>query len=185
MLYVIKKTIIYWSLLILIGCNGYDQYKADKYFSKDQKDSLLVKTLPYIAKLPYGATWETRNEDKFHAHYVKILPFFSLQNCYKTKDSVYYYLIWKQAPSIEAKEKIAIGGSFKLDANKKMIAFDEVFHTPKMTVEKLTEIGNKLFDELVTTGNVEKYAASPEIIEFPNQQFIYEKSTNKWVARNR
>ena len=165
-------------ILIIVGCDRSANYKVDNYYTKAESDSVLLQMMPYIADLPSGANDSTKFTQKFRERYKLVMKNnYTMENYFINEDSVHYYLVWEMAPSIE---KIAIGGSFRLDENKNIYDFEEIFYTPKMLPEKLRPLGDELFGHLASTGNVDPYLGDYSKIEFPSHTVCYDKELHKW-----
>ncbi len=178
-----KKIIVLFSfsLLAFISCNRSDKYELKAYLSDKEKDSVLVALVPYFAEIPYEVKSETENDAIKKINYERVFFNWSLEKYYKAEDSMYYFMIWEIAPSIQAKEKIAIGGRYQLDKQKKVINFEEIFNTPKMLPEALKEKTSVLFEEMISKkGDMSKYIGNAEMIEFPDAHVCYDKKVGKW-----
>lgn len=176
-------SIIFLLLWIIVGCDKSENYKVDNYFNEAESDSMLLKMMPYIADLPSGANDSTKFTQKFQEKYRLVMENnYTMEKYFINKDSVHYYLVWEMAPSIGAKQKIAIGGSFRLDKNKNIYDFEEIFYTPKMLPEKLRPLGDELFSRLASTGNVDPYLGDYSKVEFPSHTVCYDKEHHKWIV---
>ena len=183
-----RRLAIVLLMLVLMSCNKMTKYKVENYFTDDQVDTFMVrKLMPYVAELPPTATDSLRFDEKFRAHFIRNLQYFPLKRYFITKDSLYYYLAWKQAPSIAGKESIAIGGSFKLDKNGSIYDFLEFFNTYKMPAHELEKKGDELFTEMVEKGSVDRYIGNNDYIEFPNadQTVYYDKRSIRWKLKSK
>jgi len=179
-----KLTNLILGFLLLAACTAEKDYNVDAKFSSKVKDSITVDIEQYISERPYGVLWETRFDPANRPLYIDILPFFTLKKYYVAEDSTHYYLIWKKAPSISGKQRIAIGGSYKVDAQKRKYNFIESFVTPKMDPEPLEENGSLLFEEMVVKkGDLSKYIGDKKLIDFPDQYVTYNKEKNTWDVK--
>jgi hypothetical protein len=180
----ISKWLVIFSLIFfcfIAGCDNSEKYNIDKYYSAADRDTLLTNILPYITKLDDGVNYGNRFNPE-NKNYFKQQQFrykFSFEQYALTEDSIHYFLIWKVAPSLYQK-KIAIGGRFKKDSNGKIYAFEELFNTWKMKTEELKEKSFPVFAYMVKNGNVDKYISDRELIEFPDDKCVYDKSQSRW-----
>lgn len=144
------------------------------------RDSVMLQLMPYLAEMPKYATYQTRFDERFKPYYRKVMPvFFQWNKLYKAEDGYYYYLLYKKSNSLYEK-KIAVGGKFKLDAQHHITDFEDVFNTPKMKLDELAEKSSLLFEEMIQTGGLGKYALNAEYVEFPDQRCFFDKKLKYW-----
>lgn len=183
------KKYIYLILIIfsILSCTNKSD-ETSKYFSKSERDTLLTNIITYVyVKAPYASN-TTRFEPQFRSYYVKSLPKFSIQNYFITPDSTHYFFLTRPVGN-SPKYRRGVLGKFKL--KKTAVAsgslmptdFEEIINTPHLEEKVAIERGKFLFQELVKTGNLNKYLAMKHYIEWPDERLMYDKKINEWVGR--
>jgi hypothetical protein len=172
--------------VVLLACSKQDEYNPNLYFSKSLQDSILKQSTRYSAKLPAQATHETKFNSEFNGYYNKAFQEYDFRRCYPIpNDSGYYFLMTRKARSIwPARE--AIGGKLKVDANTRLIGYEEVFRTWKMTEDTLNIRAFELFDLMLTGKDLEPYRSKHKgdrYIEFPDDRFYFDKEKKRWSDR--
>ncbi len=180
-LYIVVLTVM------LMSCSKTSKYEVENYFSTNNPvDSFMIKKLmPYVMELPPADYDTNRFDRRFEAHFIRNLPLLPLKRYFIDKDSTHYYLVWKQAASIEGKQSIAIGGRFKLDKAGRISEFLETFNSYKMFPEELEKRGDDLFIEMVERGSIDKYIGNPDYVEFPDKEgkVYYDIKSSKWKLK--
>jgi len=182
-----NATIIF--LLILTGitaCNPFakkqrdsmQQYRIENYFSTDQKDTLLADMVTFIGVKPKTATTQTRFESEFRPYYVAYSRQFQIIYFYVNNEADHYYYLIRPARSLAGTTR-GVGGRFRLE-NEKITDFEEVFNTPVFDEDKLFEIGETLFLEMIETGDVNRYLGNKLFIEWPDDRLRYHKGLHEW-----
>ncbi len=178
------KKYIYLILIIfsILSCTSKSD-KTSKYFSKSERDTLLTNIITYVyVKAPYASN-ATRFEPQFREYYVKSLPKFSIQDYRITNDSTHYFFLIRPVGN-STKYRRGVLGKFKLKKNSLMpIDFEEIINTPHLEEKIVLERGKFLFQELVKTGNLNKYLAMKHYIEWPDERLVYDKKINEWVGK--
>ncbi len=171
-------------ILLLFSCSTKeeDKYAVENYIKKEDLSKNLEPIFPYISKLENGVNSSNRFADSNKVYFLEKNEGhkFSFEHYFITKDSVHYFLIWKVAPSLYEK-KIAIGGRYKKDKDGNIVAFEEIFNTPKMKMDELKEKSFMLFDYMVENGNIEKFYGNYDLVEFPDGKCVYDKANSKWI----
>lgn len=182
-----KKIIILFSALLvgLTACNSEKEVDLSpaQYWSVEQQDSVMLRILPYLAKLPRKATHETKFEPQFQEYYNGLLPEFKFRALSPTNDGAFYFLMDRPAPSLYAK-RIAVAGKVKVDLDTYNIEeYEEVFWTFKLKEPVLTERSMFLFRELLAGNALDAYLpmnSEEEYIEFPDLHNVYNAEARKW-----
>ena len=159
--------------------------KTSKYFSKSERDTLLTNIITFIyVKAPY-ANNTNRFEPQFRKYYTQSLPKFSIQDYRITADSTHYFFLIRPVGN-NTKYRRGVLGRFKLKKGSLMPTdFEEIINTPHLEEAIVKERGAFLFQELVKSGNLNKYLAMKHYIEWPDSTLVYNKSINEWVNPNR
>jgi hypothetical protein len=77
----------------------------------------------------------------------------------------------------------ALGGKIKLDSQKKILQYEEVFRTWKMAEDSLNSRAFELFDLMVAGKDLTPYRSKykgDRYIEFPDDRFYFDKQTSRW-----
>ena len=167
---------------MLAACSGKDKYSADDYFSPSERDTLLADMITYIYAMPQYASTETRFGKEFRAYYVENLKQFRFEKYYQAPEGIHYFYLIRPARSAEGSLR-GVGGKFRLDANKKITSFEEIFNTPASDLKTLQERGERLFNEMIRKGNVDDYLRNPDYIEWPGKTTYYDTTTHEWKLK--
>jgi hypothetical protein len=167
---------------LALGCSNGGENSVDKYFSPGERDTLLADIVTYIYILPKHATVETRFDNRFRSYYVESAKKFHFENYFIAEDSTHYFYLIRPARSSKGTNR-GVGGKLRLDENKNIVEFKEVFNTPPAGIDVLQERGERLFKELVRKGNVNDYLHHPDYIEWPDKMTFYDTLTHQWVLR--
>jgi hypothetical protein len=175
-----RLTLFIFLTVILFSCKH--KYDVNKYYSSSDRDTLLTAIITYVYIHPQYATWETRFDQQYRKYYISQLPKFRFEKYFIDKNNTHYYYIIRPARSVQGNLR-GVGGSFKLDANGKIISFKEIFNTPAGDLNELRTKGEELFNWMVKTGNVNDYVKNPDFIEWPNPQSYYDTIRHEWLIK--
>jgi len=154
------------------------QYRIEKYFSADQTDTLLTDMVTFIGVKPRTATNQTRFEPEFRPYYIQYSSQFKMVFLFVNEEGDHYYYLIRPARSTMGNTR-GVGGRFRFE-NEKITDFEEIFNTPVFAEERLIEIGETLFLEMIETGIVDKYLGNMLFIEWPDERLKYHKGLNEW-----
>ena len=169
-------------LLITMQQCSKDSNSPDRYFSPQQQRALIRQSIYYSVKLPPGATRETRFSPEFDWYYDVAEKEYDLRGLLPGKDSAYYFLMTRKARSRwPARE--AIGGIVKLDKQYKLLEYEEVFRTWKMTEDTLNARAFELFNLMKDGKDLTPFRSKfkgDRYIEFPDDRFYFDKASRSW-----
>lgn len=180
------KIILFLSA-ILAGCNISVQrekepekqnFRIENYIAPDQIDTLLTDIVTYIGVKPRAATSQTRFEPRFRQFYVKQALQFKMLFFYINDQGEHFYYLIRPARSTSGSTR-GVGGRFRFEKNK-IADFEEIFNTPVSDPERLSVIGAELFQEMILTGNVDRFSGNRQFIEWPDGRLKYHKGLNEW-----
>jgi hypothetical protein len=164
--------------LIITACSKKDSYNPERFFSKDQQQTILRQIVYYSAKRPFEATEEEKFNPEFDSYYDRTLLEYDFRNCaYDKQDSGYYFLVTFKAISIWP-ARVAIGGKIKITPRDKIVDYEEMFRTWKMTDDTLRSHSLELFNTMVQGGDLTRYEAKymgDRYIEFPDEHLHFDK----------
>jgi hypothetical protein len=178
-----KKVFLVSLLVAIIFSCQPKKYSVSKYFSDNERDTLLTNIITYVfAKAP-NATTANRFDAQFRQFYVKSLPNFRIEKYHQTPDGWNYFFIIRPVGN-SPKYKRGVLGKFRLKEDSLIPeAFEEVVNTPHLEEKVLIERGSFLFQELIKKGNLDNYLAMKHYIEWPDANLVYDKNINEWVGR--
>jgi len=156
------------------------KFDAYKKFTPSETDTLLTNLATYIFRKPADAQWNTKFESRFRPFYIENRLNFEIIYMYQNTDSSYYFYLFRDAQSRNLYSKRGVLGRMNLDSNLVISNFEEIVNTPAASEEKLKEIGLVLMEEIVASGNVNKYLTDKTIVEYPNDQVFYSKEKFEW-----
>lgn len=182
-----KNFLIFCSIIFfaLAACNTDKEANVspDQYWDMAKQDSVMLRILPYLAKLPRQATHETKFNPIYEPYYKGLLSDFKFKALSLTEDGSYYFMMDRTAPSLYGK-RIAVAGKLKVDLDTyKIEEYEEVFWTFKLKEPVLTERSMFLFKELIAGKSLEAYLpmnSEEEYIEFPDLHNVYNAQARKW-----
>lgn len=180
-----KYILLFAGLLVgIVACNSNKEadHSPAQYWSVEQQDSVMLRILPYLAKLPRKATHQTKFEPQFQEYYNGLLPDFKFRALSPAEDA-FYFLMDRPAPSLYGK-RIAVAGKLKVDMNTyEIMEYEEIFWTFKLKEPILTERSMLLFRMLLKGESLDAYLpmnSETEFIEFPDKHNSYNKAARKW-----
>jgi hypothetical protein len=151
--------------------------------NEDQQNELLLKIIPYSAKLPKRYGPDDRFKPELDSFYRIEVRKYCMQHYHVSENGYHYFMINRIAPSIHEK-KIAIAGRFRKDAAGKISAYEEAFWTYKMKAQDLKEKGKILFSDYVEGKDIMIYMSDKkrqeEWIEFPDANCYFDKKDQCW-----
>ncbi|WP_238806535.1 hypothetical protein [Emticicia aquatica] len=177
-----KSVFLLLAQLCLFSCQS-NTNKVSKYFSENDRDTLLTNIITFVYLKPTYAVNATRFQPQFRKYYVQSLPKFSLENYFIAPDSTHYFFLIRPVGNT-LKYRRGVLGKFKLKNGSLMPTdFEEVINTPHLEEAIVKERGAFLFKELAKNGNLDKYLSMKHYIEWPDSTLVYDKKTNEWVGR--
>ncbi len=156
-------------------------YQYNNYFTSAEIDSIMFDAVMIMGRRPKNTTREASLLPEHRPYYTNLVNDFSLKHIATNNDSIYYYFMLRPARNHTGWVNRGVGGYFSLNEEKRISGFVEVFNTPIMPKEEILHVGTELFEEMVKTGNIDKYLYRKEMIEWPDQRTEYDKSINEWV----
>ena len=172
--------------VILFSCStpSTKEYNASRHFTEAQCAELLMKLIPYSAKLPNGYNYTQRFDKALDTFYVEEIKKYKLEKYYFSEnDSTHYFLVSRVAPSLYEK-RIAIAGKYKINNRGDITNYEEAFWTFKMKLPELEQKSEVLFNDYVSGNDLSKYLpgkTNDEWIEFPDAHSYYNKTEKRWV----
>jgi hypothetical protein len=163
---------------ILLSCG--EHYDAKKSLSSDRYDALLIKLAPYVIKKPDELTYENRFAKSSIPHYKHILEHTEGEMRYfLQRDSANFFFFISRDRSSLYEHYRGLGGYYKINGDS-VTFLNLLYHTPRLTKEEMSERGKKLFDTMVSKGNVDEFIGNRKYIHTPNADFYYNTELNRW-----
>lgn len=183
-----RTIVLLFTLSIVYACNNNnipEDYLANKHFTAEESTALLLKLIPYSAKLPGGYDYTRRFDTALDSFYIKEVKNYELERYFfSEKDSSYYFLISRVAPSLFEK-RIGIAGKYKQNQEGNITNYEEAFWTFKMKLPELEQKSLILFSEYLKGNDLSKYypegGQPEEWIEFPDKHSSYNKEEQRWM----
>lgn len=166
-----------------VDINAFD---ASENLTTEEADTLKLKMIRYIGKLPKKANHITKYEQEHDAYYTELANNHSFLFYYKSSTSdTTYFAITRRAPSLYDKH-VSIGGKF-INNDSTFTYFEENFRSFKMFKEELSEKTAMLFQDMINERKLKKYyfrnTQPEEIIEFPDEYTSYSPEKLMWVSK--
>lgn len=166
-------------MAFLFSCNDEkSKYSFDRYFTQQERDTLLVDLVTLIGKKPQSTDYATRLQPEYRTYYKQIAKEFSMVLFHQAGDTCYYYMI-RPARSTSGSNR-GVGGKLTLDSKGKIAYFEESFNTPIHPCEDLEKIGLRLFTELIEKKSIEGLRWNVDYIEWPDDRLKYDKEKREW-----
>jgi hypothetical protein len=123
-----------------------------------QYSKYLQDLAPYVNKKPERATFKERFDEKYNEYYLmKITDQKSYIKYFFKKDSLnYFYYVNKDLSSLFEHYR-GHGGYFVTNRYDSITKLDILFYTPRLEAEEVDKKGLQLFQEMIDSGNVNKY----------------------------
>lgn len=179
------KLISYFLLLITaLSCSN-SKYKADDFLSEVEQKDLILKLAPYVERSPGpDFTIEDKLDPKYEEFYRRVTSADSLSfsNYYPTDSVIFFILKRKEVASLFNDYRL-IGGYYQLNQQDSIVDLDLLFFTPIMRQDKIEEVREELFSSIVQNGSVETLLGNAELVEWPNQDVVYDKTVHEWIVK--
>ena len=170
--------------LVLASC-GSKGYAPEKWLSAKEQNEEMNRVIRYIGRPPENTTMSERFYKAYDEHYQKQVAAHRL-DAYCVKDSTYYFLISRIAPS-NTEKRVATGGRYVLNDKGEMTQYEEVFRTWKAPDTTQVRKSIFLFDKMVKGESLAPYytkASWPnEMIEFPDDYTYFDVSAREWKKK--
>jgi hypothetical protein len=158
-------------------------FSPGAHWSQTTQDSVKLRILPYVAKLPKKVSHEQKWESRFIPYYKGLMERFEWRYVAPAGDGSYYFMIQRPAPSLYNK-KVGIAGKVKFDSETyEILEYEEAFWTFKFKEPVFDEKGLMLFTKYVQGVDLTPYYSMnnlEEYIEFPDENNTYDKKLRRW-----
>lgn len=121
----------------------------------------------------------TRTNAEFRDYYIESAQQFEYVYHHMTEDGVHYFYLIRPARNLERSHR-AVGGKFTTNEKLELVTFEELFNTTIMSDRVLREKGLLLFEEMIESGNVDRYLSDQNLIEWPDHRLKYDKEMREW-----
>ncbi len=159
-------------------------YKVETHLADELRDTVEIQIAAYVEKRHEYADTSLRFDPKIYYYYQRTVDNSYLHRYYlDPKTNQHYFLyVKREFRSLYEQDKRSVGGTFYLDDSLRITGMNQVFWTPMLRDPAVVELGEMLFDEMVSTGgNVDKYFGDPTKVEWPNKDLVYNPKTNDWI----
>jgi hypothetical protein len=165
-------------VVIVLSCGK--RYDANEALTNEQYDALLIKLAPYVVKKPDELTYDNRFAKSSIPFYKHILEHTGGKISYfLRRDSANFFFFISRDRSSLYEHYRGLGGYYKINGDS-VTFLNLLYHTPRLTSEEMNERGKKLFDTMVTKGNVDEFIGNRKYIHTPNADFYYNTKLNRW-----
>lgn len=151
----------------------------DAFYDSAEADSIKVQLVTYIYKPPSKVLMNERFEPQYRGWFTEQMDKFQFLHFHVTDDGMNYFYMLRPGRSV-TNEKRGVAGRFKLDGNKQVTNYFELFNTPMLPEETVISHGQEIFPEIVKTGDFESFKENSEYIEFPSAQSWYDAEIYEW-----
>ncbi len=171
--------------LIAGACSTKNDYTVSAHLTPQQQDEMMWKIIRYVGRAPEGLTFEERFYAPYDSVYQEQAKLHKFDAYYKKGDT-HYFLVSRRAPSLVDK-RVATGGRFVLNADNKVVEYEEVFRTWKLVPDTLAKREMVLFDKFVRGESLTPYQTrnsnGVEYIEFPDEYTYFDKASKQWKTK--
>lgn len=167
---------------VLLSCkqNEKSLYAFDHWIAnKADQTERMIDIISHIYVAPPGVPTVDRLQAEHRAFYKGESSKFEMLHYLIADDGQHFFYIQRPARNVRNDVR-GVGGKFYLAQDGTIKDFQEVFVTPMIPYDNVKEIGEMLFDEFVTTGNVESVLGDAEIVEFPDGRAYYSMEKLEW-----
>jgi hypothetical protein len=173
---------VLFTIAVMASCQQKDPYQPDQYFSREQQALLIHQSVRYSTKLAPQATHETKFKPEFDWYYDIASKEYDIRAFSPDGNEGYYFLMTRKARSLwPARE--AIGGRIKVDKENRLLDYEEVFRTWKMTEDTLNTRAFELFEFMVSGKDLTPFRSKykgDRYIEFPDDRYYFNKKDKRW-----
>lgn len=166
-------------LFLLITCKSENKYSISSYHDQETIDTLLVNLVTLVGVKPKATNWETRLLPEHRTYYINHAKQFSFDRYSVSPEGIHYFFMVRPARHPKGNQR-GVGGKFRLTEDMQITELEELFNTPVMPNEEIISKGREIFEEMVSTGNIEKFLKNKDYIEWPDERLKYDKNKNEW-----
>lgn len=166
-------------MFLLITCKSENKYDIFSYHDQETIDSLLVNLVTLVGVKPKATNWETRLLPEYRPYYINHAKQFSFDRYFVSPEGIHYFFMVRPARHPKGNQR-GVGGKFRLTEDMQITELEELFNTPVMPNEEIISKGREIFEEMIVSGNVEKYLKDKNYIEWPDDRLKYNKIKNEW-----
>lgn len=175
---VIIITILVSSVLYLFLFPPIQKYHVDRYVPANDQDTLLTNIVTYMGVKPRNTNYETRLDPVYRSFFVEQAKEYRFFRYYIDETGNHYFYIIRPARHALGNRR-AIGGTYKLDDDLKLLNYEELFVTQVLDEDLLEDIADDLFPAMI--GNdLGEYLNNRLIIEWPDDRLQYDKEKKEW-----
>lgn len=155
------------------------EYDVHQWFPDNTADTLLTNLVTWIYKRPTAAINQDRSDPQFRGWYLRHTPLFTHLYHQAAADGTHWFYLVRPARSVEGDLR-GVGGRFRTNDKLEILDLEELFNTPIRPRHDLERMGLLLFEEMIASGNVDRYLADRELIEWPDGRLYYDKEKREW-----
>lgn len=163
--------------MLFVGCSTRNKYDVADYISGEERDSLLTGVIAHVYTAPVYVLMKDRLNPEHRRYYASLIPDFSINQYFISENGTHYFYVIR--PGSKSGDTRAVGGSFRVGHNYQLSGFREVFVTPVLPKEELTNRCGFLFDEMVK-GTIGPYLKMKTYVQWPNEVTAYDTMTYEW-----
>ena len=171
-------------LFVLCACQS-DRYNPSNELSTEEQARLIRQMVYYSTKLPPNANDLDKFDEKYNWYYDRAAAECRLVKFFATQEpGSWYFLVARKARSITPMEE-GIAGKVKLNADRSLADYDEVFRVWKMNSDTLNVRGAMLFDRMVRGKDLSLFYPKfqgDKYIELPTEGYYFDKLSKRWTA---
>jgi hypothetical protein len=167
------------ALITILFTSCKKNYEPNHYLDQQQQTAIKIQLSKYMDKLPSGIAMEDRWTGKADKYYRLKADSMHLLRYYVADDGYNYFYITRLVPSIHEGDRRATAGRFKVQKNDGIINLEEFFLSNILPEHALIEAADELFDQVIKNEAMDS-KSFPELIEWPNDYFTYDKKRNVW-----
>jgi len=156
-----------------------EKYQVRHHFTSIEADTLLLEIVTYIGKKPAHAEQATRFQPEFRAHFRNQVPEYHFIYYHIATDSTHYVYLRRPARSLQGNQR-GVAVAYRLADGLQINGFREVFNTPIFDSVQLYQNGYTLFQELIETGNADRFIGTDTLIEWPDHRMQYDTLLKEW-----
>jgi hypothetical protein len=168
----------------LCACK-HDRYDPSNELCKDEQARLVRQMVYYSTKVAPNASDQDKFDQKYNWYYDRAAAESSLVKFFPAPEQdVWYFFVARAARSVTPMQE-GIAGKVKLNADRSVADYEEVFRVWKMHPDTLKERGAMLFDRMVRGKDLSLFYPKfqgDKFIELPTENYYYDKLTKRWQS---
>lgn len=159
---------------------SFAEFEFQKTLANEVQNRLLVDIATHVLRKPDAATWQTKFNEEFRAHFEQKANELEWIYTIEKQDTLFFYVI-RDGRDNNGKANRGVGGKMTLDAENQINYFEELFVTKIIDRINLDRIGRDFLSAILENkANNEFIEGIPTSIEWPDGRLFYSVEKSEW-----